>query len=224
MLECDMPLAVPFAAALASMLVTGVGAAAEPVNGPAPLLGEPMQGPFATPDAVCKRCRDALTVARPAAPFLEARILVSGDPKRRPSRSNPNRHYIAARLPSGWWLREIGSDTTMCGVGEISVMVFEHRLETADLLPGGGAEILVETDQTTLDGERNAQVDDRRLHVCGVGTSGGPSCTLLHTYHFTGGAAESWDTPVTFRKDGVVVQRGQAGATDFERKHVVRFP
>ena len=219
-----MPPPLPFVAALASMLATGAGGGAGSANDPTPLVGEPMQGPFATVEAACKRCRDSRTVARPAAPFLEARILVSGDLKQRPSRSNPNRHYVAARLQSGWYLREIGSDTTMCGEGEISVMVFEDRLETTNLLPGGGAQILVEASQTTRDGERNSQVDDRRLHLCGVGASGRPSCTSLHTYHFTGRAAESWDTPVTFRKNGVVVQAGQAGATEIERKHVVRFP
>jgi hypothetical protein len=205
-------LAVPSTA-----LATLPGAPAPPADPQrTSLLPEAMKGPFASLAAACRDCRDSRAVQRPAAPFLEVRIVVSGDFTRPPSQANPNTHVLAARLASGWWLREIGIARSMHGrESEIHKSLYEHRFETADVLPGGGAEVLIET-RETIHGEEAAQVDNHRLHVCGVGASGRPSCTVLHTYHFTGSSAGLWDTPAVFRKDGTIVLA--------DRRHVIAFP
>jgi len=213
------------------LVATGDASAGAPSQDLVPLTGEAMRGPFAKLSAACADCSASMTaperrvVPKPAAPFLEVRVIVSGDLKEKPSYSTPRRHYLAARLASGWWLHEIGYAAAATGRNESTRMVSEQRLETADVLPGGGAEILVETKETTHSGGRvRSQIDDRHLHICGVGTSGRPSCTEVHTYRFVGHMADSWDTTVSFLKDGTVVQAGEAGSSHFERIYVVRFP
>jgi len=192
----------------------------------APLPFDKMEGPFASLDAACAGCREMKAVDKPAAPFLDVRVVVSGRPDRPGTRDEPHVHFLAVRLPSGWWRREVGTETAHDGS---YVSVYENRVETADVLPGGGAEVLVETRNETrgnlppeMDG-RPVHFDRGTLHLCGVGRSGQPSCTWVETYRFAGSASGMWDGRVTFRRDGTIVSANKA-RSEPERRYVVRFP
>jgi hypothetical protein len=216
------PVKTTDAAALASlvcMLAAGTDAAASRPAKPEPIrfMGEQMKGPFASLTAACARCHVERTVDRPAAPFLDVRVVVSDDVVELPT--HPNLRYLAVRLPSGWWLREIGGSTAPTANSEFRTLQYEQRVDTADVLAGGGAEVLVETEQTLTSWDRDDEDHERRMHICGVGPSGRPSCFSLHTAHHPASAA-SWERPATFRKDGVLFLGGE---TRPERCQV-RFP
>lgn len=190
-----------------------------------PLLAEAMKGPFASLDAACPDCRSTQSVKKPAAPYLDVRILVSGDPTQPPSLSNSSAHHLAARLASGWWLYKIGTEHTICGGdSQTYFSVSEGAVRIADVLPARGAELLVETRQTAQNYEARRQIDDRHLHICGIGATGRPSCTELHTYHFPGSAADGWDMTVSFWRDGTLIQAGRDGGLDVKRLYRVAFP
>jgi len=208
---------------LVPLLAGGAALARRPVR--TPLRAEAMKGPFASLPAACPDCRSTQSVTKPAAPYLDVRILVSGDPTQPPSLSNSSTHHLAARLASGWWLHEIGTEHTICGGdSQTHFSVSEGAVRTADVLPARGAELLVETRQTARNDEARRQIDDRRLHICGIGATGRPSCTELHTYHFPGSAAAGWDMTVSFWRDGTMVEAGRDGGLDAERLYQVAFP
>jgi hypothetical protein len=183
---------------------------------PDPLAAQPMRGPFKRIRDFCKDCRsegEHLRVKKPPAPFLDIRVVASGDPKARPTPSNQRRHYLAVRLDSGWWLHDLGFSGVICG-GESQSWVSLHplTLEARDVIPGGAPEILLTTDEGVMgDG---VQIDDRRLHVCGVGVGPGsvPACATLLHYRFTGSAQGSWDLAVDFEKDGTLTLKDGSGA------------
>jgi hypothetical protein len=183
-------------------------------------------GPFSTPEAACPRCAARAVLRAPPVPWLEVRVLTKGNLEQPPSRENVVHHVLALRLPSGWWTQEIGRDF---GFEEATSTSFPQSPEVRDLLPGGGAELTIEVDGTTLapssDGEARHQVDTRTLHICGLGRSGAPSCTEVETYRFAGSARGSRDTPVSFSKRGEVVVSGQADGDPIKpRRYRVVFP
>ena len=183
-------------------------------------------GPFSTLEAACPRCGARDAIRKPLAPWLEVRVLTQGDLSRPPSRENVMHHYLAVRLPSGWWTQEIGRDVDFEGAITTS---FPRSPEARDVLSGAGAELTIEVGQTTLvpteDGTHPSQTDRRTMHICGVGPSGAPSCTAVETYRFTGRARGSRDTPVSFSKAGEVVVSGQIdGQANKPRRYRVDFP
>jgi len=212
--------------ALVPLLAGGLGGTGQSARGAVtPLLAEPMKGPFASLGAACPDCRSTRSIEKPSAPYLEVRILMSGDPTKPPSLSESSTHHLAVRLASGWWLHALGTEHTICGgSSETHFSVSEGDVRIADVLPARGAELLVEMRETAHNYETSRQIDDRRLHVCGVGASGRPSCTELHTYHFPGSAADGWDMTVSFRRDGTMVQAGRSGGTDIKQLYEVKFP
>jgi hypothetical protein len=183
-------------------------------------------GPFATLEAACSRCVARDAIRQPPAPWLEVRVLAQGNLARPPSRENVVHHYLAARLPSGWWTQEIGRDFDFEGAITTSS---PRPPEARDVLPGLGAELTIEVGQTTLvpgeGGEVPSRTERRTLHLCGVGPNGAPSCTAVETYRFTGRARGSCDTPVSFSKAGEVVVSGQIdGRINKPRRYRVDFP
>ncbi|HEY2594481.1 MAG TPA: hypothetical protein VGK33_11320 [Chloroflexota bacterium] len=193
---------------------------------PAPLATTRCAGPFATLAAACPGCGARDAIRKPLAPWLEVRVLTQGDLSRPPSRENVMHHYLAVRLPSGWWTQEIGRDVDFEGAITTS---FPRSPEARDVLPGPGAELTIEVGQTTLvpseDGTHPSQTDRRTMHICGVGPSGAPSCTAVETYWFAGRASGSLDTPVSFSKAGEIVVAGQFdGRPTKPRRYRVDFP
>ena len=202
---------------MASALAAPAGWAAAPAKRePVRFLGEAMKGPFATLSEACARCHVQQTVEKPAPPFLEVKIVVSDEILERPW--HPNLHYLAARLPSGWWMHEIGGSTAPTANSELTTWMTEQRVETTDVLRARGAEILVETHETHDTWEHKGATYDQRLHICGVGRSGRPSCFDVHTDHSDRSAP--WHRPATFRKDRTLV----LGSEPDEDVCVVRFP
>jgi hypothetical protein len=207
-------------AAIIAALVAG--APAQPAPGPTALAADRCQGPSPTLAAACPKCVDRAAIASPAAPWLEVRVLAAGDLSRPLSRANVVHHFLAARLPSGWWTCGLGQSGAVADTPVTSRSVGAPSVE--DLLPGGGAELKVEVTSTTVSVER-PQVEVRRLHLCGVGHSRAPSCTSLETYRFAGELAGSRDTPATFLKDGTIVLGGSAdGNPGVEQRYRVVFP
>ncbi|HLK88710.1 MAG TPA: hypothetical protein VKZ18_02385 [Polyangia bacterium] len=210
-------------------LALALSAAGLTAAGAAPLsLGTTRcAGPFPTLEAACPGCVERASLRAPPAPWLEVRVSAQGDFKRPPSRENAVHHYLVVRLPSGWWRQEVGRDVDFEGALTTS---WPRPPEARDVLPGTGAELLIEVEQQTrvptADGEGWSQTDRRTLHLCGVGPSGAPSCTEVETYRFAGGLrAEARDTPVTFNKQSEIVVSGQDGGRPIKPRHYrVDFP
>jgi hypothetical protein len=208
-----------------ALVALSASASAAPAS-PASLATTRCAGPFATLAAACPGCGARDAIRKPPAPWLEVRVLTQGDLSRPPSRENVTHHYLAARLPSGWWTQEIGRDVDFEGAITTS---FPRSPAARDVLPGAGAELTIEVGQTTLvpseDGTPPSQTDRRTMHICGVGPSGAPSCTEVETYWFAGQASGVRDTPVSFSKAGEVVVGGQvAGRPSKPRRYRVDFP
>ena len=210
-----------------TLLVCALVALSAAASGsPASLATTRFVGPFATMEAACPGCGARDAIRKPPAPWLEVRVLMEGDLSRPPSRDNVMHHYLAVRLPSGWWRQEIGRDIDFEGAITTS---FPRSPQARDVLPGTGAELTIEVGQTTLvpseDGTQASQTDRRTLHICGVGPSGAPSCTAVETYLFAGGASGSRDTPASFSKAGEVVVAGKIdGLPANPRRYRVDFP
>ena len=197
-------------------------AAPAPDTKPTPLAVERCQGPSLTMAAACPKCAERSKLAEPASPWLDVRLLVAGDVKRPPSRANVLHHFVAARLPAGWWACAIGREGAAADGPATSLAAAAPA--TADRLPGGGAELTVEVAATTVGEPPRPQLDVRRLYVCGVGPSRAPACASLETYRFAGEITGSRDTSATF-KDGMIVLEGTIDdRTGVAERYRVVFP
>jgi hypothetical protein len=191
--------------AVITLLLLCATAYARPAIATAAIEAAPLEGPTARLDDFCYRCK-TLSTLKARAPFTAARLVASAASD---SPMDQTDYYLALETGAGWFYRYLGTSGTACGFDKpVSLWFSVPALKQRDVLPGGGAEMLLVYD---------AAKDAAQVELCGLGASGVPSCTKPLSL--------AWKPPAAmYGKGGPFGADGKVSAAGYPAPLPVLFP